>query len=405
MTRLKDAIDFTWALIKGKPTTLAGFGITDADPAGAAAAEAALRTAADSTHAALTTTAHGGIVASTDARLSDARTPTAHVHTEANVTGLVGDVAAKLTPAAGDARYGQLAAANAWTQPQQWAQSAEQVVVPVVEVSPFTPGAAPFQIRANSFPNAGGGAGTWNHGVWVGFNAGRHAGGGVTANQPAIMMGFEDNYYDTGGDSFRGVEWYVQYFSPDGTSVQRLRPFYARIECDNNLDNGAVILQNIGTGASGQWQIRSGLTTLLNTTSAIFATSTPSVTLNGALLSLQPASGQPIFTIAAASLPPTIVMKIGGAPAWYTQAISATVYKISDKDARAQLTLTYGATAIAALTTIGSSLKVDGNAGFNGVAPIAKPVATPANATDLATALTLVNYLKNNILIAYGLAA
>ena len=51
-----------------------------ADAAGTAAAavatEAAARASADGTHAALTTSAHGGIVASTDARLSDARTPT-----------------------------------------------------------------------------------------------------------------------------------------------------------------------------------------------------------------------------------------------------------------------------------------------------------------------------------------
>lgn len=43
---------------------------------GALTSEANTRATADSTHAALTTTAHGGIVASTDARLSDARPPT-----------------------------------------------------------------------------------------------------------------------------------------------------------------------------------------------------------------------------------------------------------------------------------------------------------------------------------------
>ena len=37
-------------------------------------------------HAALTTTAHGGIVASTDVRLTNARTPTAHVHVGTDIT-------------------------------------------------------------------------------------------------------------------------------------------------------------------------------------------------------------------------------------------------------------------------------------------------------------------------------
>lgn len=51
------------------------------DAAGAAtsavATETTARESADSTHAALTTTAHGGIVASSDSRLTDARAPTA----------------------------------------------------------------------------------------------------------------------------------------------------------------------------------------------------------------------------------------------------------------------------------------------------------------------------------------
>jgi acid phosphatase family membrane protein YuiD len=70
-------------------------------------AEAAARAAADSTHASLTTTAHGGIVASSDSRLSDSRTPTAHASThigagsdpitiaESQVTNLTTDLAAK----------------------------------------------------------------------------------------------------------------------------------------------------------------------------------------------------------------------------------------------------------------------------------------------------------------------
>ncbi len=64
--------------------------------------EASTRASADTTnatnlttHAALTTSAHGGIVASNDSRLTDARTPTAHVHPESDVTSLVTDLAGK----------------------------------------------------------------------------------------------------------------------------------------------------------------------------------------------------------------------------------------------------------------------------------------------------------------------
>ena len=62
-----------------------------ADPAGAASAVAGDL----STHESLTTTAHGGIVAASDARLTDARTPLAHTHGQSDVTGLVADMAAK----------------------------------------------------------------------------------------------------------------------------------------------------------------------------------------------------------------------------------------------------------------------------------------------------------------------
>jgi hypothetical protein len=70
-------------------------------------AEASTRASADSAHAALTTAAHGGIVAGTDPRLTDSRTPTTHASThasagsdpltlaESQVTNLVADLAAK----------------------------------------------------------------------------------------------------------------------------------------------------------------------------------------------------------------------------------------------------------------------------------------------------------------------
>lgn len=57
--------------------------------------EASTRGTADSTHAALTTGAHGGIVASSDSRLTDARTPTAHAHPESDVTSLITDLGLK----------------------------------------------------------------------------------------------------------------------------------------------------------------------------------------------------------------------------------------------------------------------------------------------------------------------
>ncbi len=62
-----------------------------ADPAGAASAVAGDLSA----HESLTTTAHGGIVGDTDARLTDARIPLAHTHGQSDVTNLTADLAGK----------------------------------------------------------------------------------------------------------------------------------------------------------------------------------------------------------------------------------------------------------------------------------------------------------------------
>ncbi len=68
------AVDMaTQAELNSEASTRASADTTNAT---AITTEATTRASADSTHAALTTTAHGGIVASTDARLTDARTPT-----------------------------------------------------------------------------------------------------------------------------------------------------------------------------------------------------------------------------------------------------------------------------------------------------------------------------------------
>jgi hypothetical protein len=67
------------------------------------AAIGAATTGALTTHGALTTSAHGGIVAGTDPRLTDARTPLSHTHVDADLpTGLARDaeVAAAYAPVA-----------------------------------------------------------------------------------------------------------------------------------------------------------------------------------------------------------------------------------------------------------------------------------------------------------------
>lgn len=68
------------------------------------------------------------------------------------------------------------------------------------------------------------------------------------------------------------------------------------------------------------------------------------------------------------------------------------------------LTFTAGS-GTTGLMDMQASLKVQGKVGFNGTTPLTKPTATPTDAVDLATSITLLNYIKNNVILAYGLAS
>lgn len=143
---------------------------------------------------------------------------------------------------------------------QTW-QTAETVGTKILENFPVTAGFAPFQIHYNSFANTGVGAGTYNHATFLGYNVNRHSSTGTaTSNKPSLIMGMEDNYYDDGGDAEYGMEWYIEYYSPDGTSVQLLRPFYTRIGSDQNTDKHCTTIFQVGTDGVGQFTVRTDST-------------------------------------------------------------------------------------------------------------------------------------------------
>lgn len=132
-------------------------------------------------------------------------------------------------------------------------QAAEKVSKDVFKVVPVTPGVAPFQVMENSYDNAGGGVGTYNHAFHLGWNAAIHNDPTkAVAGARSIYMGFEDNYFDTtGGDGQFGVEWYVGYTTPDGTTIgaSELRPFYWRLwdASTNAPDKGVLITMDLGS--------------------------------------------------------------------------------------------------------------------------------------------------------------
>ena len=137
-------------------------------------------------------------------------------------------------------------------------QSAELTNTPVLSFTPFTAGNEPFQIQANSYANISPGTG-YNHGMWFGWNASIFAGGTPKPGMPSLYMGFEDNYYDYQGDHTYGVEWYVGYCTPDGTTIAPadLRPFYARVDASNlnTANKNVTITFDIGSGANGVFDV------------------------------------------------------------------------------------------------------------------------------------------------------
>ena len=247
-----------------------------------------------------------------------------------------------------------------------------------------------FELRAQDFANSGGGAGTRNHGVWFGFNTARHATGSYVSNQPAIMMGFEDNYYDIGGDEHYGVEWYVEYWSRDGSSQQALRPFYVRIFSDDNTPRGATILQNIGTnGGNGTFSVKGGTNYTGDTD--LFAVSwsgismLKNVTVLDANMTIRTTTGQAKLLLDGGTIASAVQFLNAGATSFNISATSVNTIAIYNKNFTQHVQFNYGATVSAATTDFYSSVKIQGGVGFYNTAPVTtKPTVSGAKGSNAA---------------------
>lgn len=269
-------------------------------------------------------------------------------------------------------------------------QSAENTAVPVWTVLPFTSGYEPFQVQFNSFANAGAGAGTYNHGAWLGFNAARHAAGpGSVTGKPAIFMGFEDNYFDNGGDGQYGTEWYIEGQSPNGSTVVLSRPFYCR---GGQTDAGADwwrVLLNIG-GATGsgvrEFFVRAGSDPLIYaspTAISLFkSTSVPSLNVD--------------YVIGTEGASDNLRLKAG-------QSSGSVVFMKSDYSGNTLVVDNTGNVTMADATTLGNNgatgMKILASASnkcaFHGSTPvIQRASANQAICTDAASVIVLANELR-----------
>jgi hypothetical protein len=289
-------------------------------------------------------------------------------------------------------------------------QTAEETTVAVWSVEPATESdAADFQVQMNSFQNDGAGAGTYNHGVWFGFNAAAYA-SGPTVTAPGIYMGFEDNFHDTAGadvgEEKYGPEWYVGYLTPDRTSCgpADLRMFYARVK-GGRVNSGPETKSvqswvDIGGGATGFFAIMANQIAGTSAELAVFNKDTiymrkqAQFTNAGVGLEVRPDAAQlyaqmQITTNDAAGVS-VLLFKTLATNRWSFAGWPDEFYLEDHVNAnRKHIQCIPGASDLTASTVFKSNVKVMGNAGFYGTEPVAKPTVTGSRGGNAALASLL----------------
>jgi hypothetical protein len=157
--------------------------------------------------------------------------------------------------------------ANGVTQ----SQSAELMVVTALTMNPFTSGKKPFgiQLSSNQF------SGVYDQFGVIGFNTDAYDGMSGTPNaEPSWLMGMENDFYDGVNHT---MEWYVNYQSPDGSTVTNFRPYYVSVLRNNNASHKAQLILDIGD-ATGDFNLMANAVSgvpMLAVTSADITTKVP----------------------------------------------------------------------------------------------------------------------------------
>jgi hypothetical protein len=254
---------------------------------------------------------------------------------------------------------------------------------------------APFRAVTQGSPNTDGT--TVDHWVGIGFSPEVHFGGG-TAGEPGWYMGFEDGWYD---GALMGAEWYISYFSADHTTVQLFRPFYTRVQRNNNTDHSALTLLDIGTDVGGLFGITVG------TFNEIFTVTKSQVTF-------KPLTGNGTFVldVQAGSIP-FLQFRVASANGGNLQAPNVDQLIVADKNNAAQMSWnTGGPTRFYTGLSVGNAgdgiygpfgsnkvLTFDVNKlGFFNTAPVAKPTVTGAKGGNAALASLLTQLASMGLL-------
>jgi hypothetical protein len=343
-----------------------------------------------------------------------------------------------------------LAAVPGRFTPQVQTQPGPGVGVEVFKVIPNDSTGSPLVLLMEDVANSDT---TRNRAAWFGYNtsADRFHGNAETSDngKPTVIIGIEDNYVD--GVNGAGAEFYVEFdnlqrpFYARSTTVpatttiavasngQALPQGTINVASTTNFPGygwliiGSTTVAYTGktattftgcTGGTGtlttgqtvtsqhrensniQLDIGSDGTGVLSVfagkaNSVLFQIATNAITLRNAVsvqgnLTMQPATGQPIFTMTRTTGGgPAIVLQHGSTNTVTMLAISVDRFEYYDKNGRNYLAYVFGSTIAASLTDLSTSLRVRGNIGFYDTAPIAKPAVTGSRGGNAALASLL----------------
>lgn len=210
------------------------------------------------------------------------------------------------------------------------------------------PSRAPFQVLTWGSTNSPAGHGT-DHVVAMGWNAGMFAPvDNGTASEPALFMGFEDGWWDGVN---QGAEWYIAYYSPDHSSIELFRPFYARVLRDNNTQHSATIFCDIGTTDNGTFNVSAGDFTPIFTVSGTRET--------GVFATLRADDANCSFIIDGDNFGPFFQFKFNGAVSWNMNTPNVNQLTFGDKNSRNQVVFTQGSSSATAISDFNSIVRSD----------------------------------------------